>query len=40
MGKKQVKQWSLEDIPVEIFLHISFYVDATTIICSLSLVCK
>ncbi|PNF16360.1 hypothetical protein B7P43_G10497 [Cryptotermes secundus] len=35
-----VKQWSLENIPVEIFLHICSYLDARFITRSLSLVCK
>ncbi|PNF41646.1 hypothetical protein B7P43_G07628 [Cryptotermes secundus] len=35
-----VEQWSLENIPVEIFLHICSYLDARFISRSLSLVCK
>lgn len=35
-----VEQWSLGNIPVEIFLHICSYLDARFIAHSLSLVCK
>lgn len=35
-----VEQWSLGNIPIEIFLHICSYLDATFITRSLSLVCK
>ncbi|XP_069700285.1 F-box/WD repeat-containing protein 9-like isoform X4 [Periplaneta americana] len=35
-----VEKWSLENIPVEIFLHICSYLDARFITHSLSVVCK